>query len=96
MLGKIPVIGALFRKKSKEVIKRNLMVFLRPRVVREDTDLAVVTREKYDDVRDRQEVAAPDTVKMIDGAVPPRLPAIEWGIEHGVPASGGDPNGQSR
>ncbi len=96
VLGKLPVIGALFRKKSKEVIKRNLMVFLRPRVVREDTDLAVVTREKYDDVRDRQEVAAPDTVKMIDGAVPPRLPAIEWGIEHGVPASGGDPNGQSR
>ena len=80
IIGKIPVLGALFRKKKKESIKRNLMVFLRPRIVREDVDLAGVTREKYNNVRQEQSVSHPDTRRMIEGALPPELPRIDWGV----------------
>ncbi|MEJ2176655.1 MAG: type II secretion system secretin GspD [Gammaproteobacteria bacterium] len=34
VLGKIPLLGLLFRKKTKSAVKRNLMVFLRPKIIR--------------------------------------------------------------
>ena len=36
-LGKIPVLGALFRSDTRKRAKTNLMVFLRPHVVRDPT-----------------------------------------------------------
>ena len=50
-LGKIPVIGYLFRNKRKNAVKRNLMVFLKPRIVRTPADLAKFSKDKYDEVR---------------------------------------------
>ncbi|GAA6138738.1 GspD family T2SS secretin variant XcpQ [Arenicella sp. 4NH20-0111] len=50
-LGKIPVIGYLFRSKSKNAVKRNLMVFLKPRIVRTPSDLAKYSKSKYNEVR---------------------------------------------
>ncbi len=35
LLGDIPVIGALFRSDSKKVSKRNLMLFIRPTIIRD-------------------------------------------------------------
>ncbi|MCP6588669.1 type II secretion system protein GspD, partial [Klebsiella pneumoniae] len=35
LLGDIPVIGALFRSSSKKVSKRNLMLFIRPTIIRD-------------------------------------------------------------
>lgn len=51
ILGKIPIIGALFRSKSKSVGKTNLMVFLKPRIIRSAADLAKYSKTKYDEVR---------------------------------------------
>ncbi len=39
LLGDIPVLGKLFRKKSKETTKSELMVFLRPQVIRTTDDV---------------------------------------------------------
>ena len=66
LLGDIPVIGAAFRKKSKNKTKANLMVFLRPKIVREPTDLAQTTEERYEYMRTEEEEALPDTRYLLN------------------------------
>lgn len=51
LLGDIPLLGALFRSTSKEQQKRNLLLFLRPTIVRDDAMSASVTNRKYNQVR---------------------------------------------
>ncbi len=48
--GNIPGIGRLFRADSEDTVKRNLLIFLRPTVIRTAADADAVTEAKYDDV----------------------------------------------
>ncbi len=77
ILGKIPLIGALFRRKSKSAIKTNLMIFLQPKIVRTTEDLMGPTQEKYDFIRDKQIGSQENTKRMIKGGEPPLLPALD-------------------
>ncbi len=54
VLGNIPVIGWLFRYTTRQREKTNLMVFLRPLVIRDSAAAARVTGERYDYIRDVQ------------------------------------------
>ncbi len=54
LLGDIPVVGRLFRSSSAKKMKTNLMVFLRPVIVREGRELTGATGEKYSYIRDEQ------------------------------------------
>ena len=59
LLGDIPLLGNLFRYKSKDRKKTNLLVFLRPRVIRGISDMDEPTRLKYQylgQVSERQEL----------------------------------------
>jgi general secretion pathway protein D len=47
-LGDIPLIGGLFRSENRKRTKTNLMVFLRPVVVRTQADMAGLTQSRYD------------------------------------------------
>jgi general secretion pathway protein D len=47
LLGSIPVAGQLFRSNRTERVKRNLLVFLRPTILRAEDDVADVTDRKY-------------------------------------------------
>ncbi|MGQ7958737.1 type II secretion system secretin GspD [Pseudomonas sp. SP16.1] len=51
LLGDIPLIGGLFRSTRESHVKRNLMVFLRPTVVRDGAGLAALSGKKYGDIR---------------------------------------------
>lgn len=51
LLGDIPLIGGLFRSTRDTHVKRNLMVFLRPSVVRDAAGLAALSGRKYSDIR---------------------------------------------
>jgi general secretion pathway protein D len=50
-LGDIPLIGGLFRSESRKRTKTNLMVFLRPAVVRSPEVLSNLTGNRYDYIR---------------------------------------------
>ena len=50
-LGDIPLLGALFRSESRQRRKTNLMVFLRPAVVRTQEDMTGLTQNRYDYIR---------------------------------------------
>jgi general secretion pathway protein D len=51
LLGDIPVLGRLFRSTRETRIKRNLMVFLRPTVIRDAAGMAALSGKKYSDIR---------------------------------------------
>ena len=48
LLGDVPVLGQLFRYKNRTRKKTNLLVFLRPQVIRGPKDMDEPTREKYE------------------------------------------------
>jgi general secretion pathway protein D len=50
-LGDIPLLGALFRSESRQRRKTNLMVFLRPAVVRSQEDMSGLTQNRYEYIR---------------------------------------------
>ncbi len=50
LLGDIPLIGGLFRSTKDTHVKRNLMVFLRPTVVRDRAGMASLSGKKYSDI----------------------------------------------
>jgi general secretion pathway protein D len=53
-LASIPVLGALFRFDNSRVVKRNLMVFLRPTVLLVAQDNVAATHGKYNAIREQQ------------------------------------------
>ncbi|MGC9456364.1 MAG: type II secretion system secretin GspD [Halothiobacillaceae bacterium] len=55
LLGDLPVVGNLFSYRESRSVKRNLMVFLRPIIIRSPDDIHDRTREYYDNVRGAQE-----------------------------------------
>lgn len=77
-LGKIPLLGALFRRKSKANAKTNLMVFLRPKVIRSQADMLSLTKGKYQMIRQKEVVSQPDTKELIREVKSPILPRVNW------------------
>ena len=54
-LSKIPFLGRLFQGTSKRAVKKNLMVFIHPRILRDDADVAENTGRYYKNMRNSQE-----------------------------------------
>jgi len=54
LLGSIPVVGELFKSRSVSRLKRNLMVFINPTVLRSQEEGDFYTRRKYDELRNTQ------------------------------------------
>ncbi|MEH6564815.1 MAG: type II secretion system secretin GspD [Halopseudomonas sp.] len=54
VLGDVPWLGRLFRYDTSNVQKRNLMVFLRPVIVRDTAVAESLTHSKYSYIRDQQ------------------------------------------
>ena len=79
LLGDIPLIGFLFRSESTTKTKANLMVFLRPSILRDHRDAAFVTNEKYNYLRGIESGAynkEDGSFGLLDDAAP-RLPPME-------------------
>ena len=53
-LGNIPVIGQLFRYDNRSRTKTNLLVFLKPTVIRTAPDGRAITSDRYDYLREQQ------------------------------------------
>ncbi len=53
-LGRIPVLGELFRYRSTSSVKRNLMVFIRPQILHDEDIANNLTRSRYTRIRGAQ------------------------------------------
>ena len=54
LLGDIPYLGALFQYESRNRKRTNLMVFLRPVVLKDDKAAAALTADRYEYIRNLQ------------------------------------------
>jgi general secretion pathway protein D len=77
ILGSIPFIGALFRASRTEVVKTNLMIFIRPTILRDDVAVAYETNQKYNSIRRMQLAEREERREMFSGAQKPLLPEFE-------------------
>ena len=74
VLGDIPVLGALFRANKTTKIKRNLMVFLRPVVLRDAAINTQIASEKYNYFRAQQLDMKQQGINLMDDEETPVLP----------------------
>jgi len=78
-LGRIPVIGALFKTRSRQADKTNLMVFIRPKILRDGFDTAVATNAKYNYIREEQRTTMrpkTEVLPLLPFSKEPLLPPI--------------------
>lgn len=76
-LGDIPGLGYLFRSESRSKVKTNLMVFIRPTILRGTEDTRAMTRDKYNYIRAEQLLRSDSDEASIDrymGGVMGRAP----------------------
>jgi general secretion pathway protein D len=74
-LGNIPVIGNLFKSQSRGRKKTNLMVFLRPVVVRDARQTETLAQDRYDMMRTLQQRSQPEPNRILGINEAPVLPA---------------------
>ncbi|HSW13100.1 MAG TPA: type II secretion system secretin GspD [Solimonas sp.] len=85
-LSKIPIFGSLFQYRSVNNAKRNLMVFIRPTILRKQSEGDYYTRRKYDAVRQAQiEATRGQRVPLIGGRPPVLQPLDQYLEENTAP-----------
>ena len=73
LLGDLPILGAAFRYKKSAMVKRNLMVFIRPTIVRDAAVLEAASHGKYTLLRTQQLLQSNDEVMLMPGVKRPVL-----------------------
>ncbi|MBM7424483.1 type II secretion system secretin GspD [Spongiibacter marinus] len=80
LLGDIPLLGRLFRADNTSMSKRNLMVFIRPTIVRDQATLSELSGRKYNFIRTEQLAKAASGISLFPFTELSVLP--EWsGLE---------------
>ena len=76
LLGDIPVLGALFRSDNRTRTKSNLMVFLRPVVLRTQDAANALTMDRYESIRAQQRGMQPSSNLVLPIKDAPVIPAL--------------------
>jgi general secretion pathway protein D len=76
LLGDIPFLGRLFRTDAVQVTKTNLLIFIRPTIIRDNEQLAGATADKYRYIREQQQRRREQGLIFLDDDQIPVLP--EW------------------
>jgi general secretion pathway protein D len=69
LLGDIPVLGNLFRSRGRSRARTNLMVFIRPTIIRTAEDAQEMTARRYNYVRGHQLIVNPNREPTLDELV---------------------------
>ncbi|MBA4000952.1 type II secretion system secretin GspD [Brevundimonas sp.] len=85
-LGDIPVIGNLFRSTARQRGQTNLMIFIRPTIIRSPGDAARVGAERWDYMRGRQIDRDPTVEPSLDMLIRDYM----GGYRPAAPVPGGD------
>jgi general secretion pathway protein D len=91
-LGDIPVVGNLFKYQQRSRVKTNLMVFLRPIVVRNNDQGVNLTADRYSFIRGKQIEAQPESSILLSNTGAPVLPPLQDGRVVGGPLYNGQDN----
>lgn len=78
-LGDIPLLGNLFKYQKRSRVKTNLMVFLRPTVIRSNEQSANLTADRYNFIRNLEIGAQPAPSLVLPDMKAPQLPPLQDG-----------------
>ena len=92
ILGSIPLLGALFRNRSVDKVKTNLMIFIRPKILRDGAAATIATNAKYNFTR---ELLSRDgtKVRQMFGEDRPSIPPLETYEEQAEKIDSADDSG---
>ena len=83
ILGDIPILGNLFSYKKTTKVKSNLMIFIRPVILRTPEDNLAITGGKYDYMRQQQLATRKQGVNLMSDDNVPILP--KWNDKLAAP-----------
>jgi general secretion pathway protein D len=96
LLGDIPWLGYLFQSNSTTITKKNLMVFLRPQIIRDAGKSTGLTHDKYNYIRDKQQEFNQDGVLLMPDQKQPLMDNLpdsdSANPDNGGQAAGGNGN----
>jgi general secretion pathway protein D len=78
-LGDLPIIGNLFKYQTRTRTKKNLMVFLRPSIVRSNEQSVNLMSDRYEYIRNEQIKGQPEQKLVLPDMGAPLIPALENG-----------------
>ncbi|MDD2881187.1 MAG: type II secretion system secretin GspD [Rhodoferax sp.] len=87
-LGDVPLFGNLFKNETRSRKKTNLMVFLRPVVVRDARATDKLSMDRYDLMRSGMQDAQPEPSRLVPINEAPVLPAAQLKPGPALPANG--------
>ncbi len=74
---RIPLLGELFKDHTATHQKKNLMIFIRPQILRDGIDTSIETDAKYNFIREQQrQVGSSELLPLLPGAKSSVLPPI--------------------
>ena len=82
-LGDIPILGNLFKYQTRTRKKTNLMVFLRPVVIRNKEQSTSLATDRYDYMRSQQDAIQPVESILVKDLGQPKLPTLQDGAPVG-------------
>lgn len=85
LLGDIPYLGNLFKSTTTSKRKRNLMVFIRPTIIRDGVTMNKISHKKYNYIRAEQLKRELDGIPLMPNTETPVLP--EWDDSLALPPS---------
>ena len=77
VLGDVPVVGNLFKSRERGYVKTNLMVFLRPVVVRDAASTEQFSVSRYDMMRAAQQASQPEASSVLKVNATPVMPPAQ-------------------
>jgi len=97
-LGAIPLIGNLFKSRSGSRQKKNLLVFIKPNIMRDADATESTSESRYNEVRRNQHTLNNGHITLLPGQKQPEVPALPPGagqpapVPPGANAQGAIPN----
>jgi general secretion pathway protein D len=95
-LGSIPILGLLFKTRNQTSAKTNLMIFIRPKIMRDANQAAYETELKYNYMQDQQKplfhTDASDIPPLLPGVPPGKLPPMPPPPPPGKDSATGQPS----
>jgi len=76
ILGSIPILGNLFKARNSKKVKTNLLVFIKPTILRDGAQATIETNSKYNWIRDMQLQRNDGQATLQPGEKQPVLPAL--------------------
>jgi len=77
VLGRIPVLGHLFRSRKTDKVKTNLLVFIRAKILRDAAQMSIETNAKYNSIQKILQGKREEGVSLMPGQERPVLPPLE-------------------